>query len=181
MTYARRDEVSVEVNAAPSDLFDHLDDQERLAAHMNKPSMMMMGGRMFYEFDAGRGRSVGSIIRLGGNFLWLNLFVEEAITEHERPRRKSWETRGVPRLIIIGGYRMGFEIEEVGPASRLRVFIEYDHPTSLVGGVLGAFFAPMYARWCVKRIADDAKRTFAHGSFESAARPLDAAGMGPDR
>ena len=45
---------------------NQLDDQERLAAHMNKPSMMMMGGRMFYEFDAGGGRSVGSIIRMGG-------------------------------------------------------------------------------------------------------------------
>jgi phosphoketolase len=46
MTYARADEVSVEVNTVPTALFDHLDDQERLAAHMNKPSMMMMGGRM---------------------------------------------------------------------------------------------------------------------------------------
>lgn len=171
MTYARHDEVSVDVNAAPLELFDHLDDQERLAAHMNKPSMMMMGGRMFYEFDAGRGRSVGSIIRMGGNFLWLNLFVEEAITEHERLRRKSWETRGVPRLIIIGGYRMGFEIEEAGAGSRLRVFIDYDHPNSLVGRVLGALFAPMYARWCVRRMADDAKATFAPGPRGSPAHP----------
>jgi hypothetical protein len=171
MTYARHDEVSVEVKAAPADLFDHLDDQERLAAHMNKPSMMMMGGRMFYEFDAGRGRTVGSVIRMGGNFLWLNLFVEETITEHERPRAKSWETRGAPRLIIVGGYRMGFEIERAGPASRLRVFIDYDHPTSLIGRILGALFAPMYAHWCVQRMADDAKRTFAADSFASPAHP----------
>jgi hypothetical protein len=171
MTYARHAEVSVEVDAAPTELFDHLDDQERLAAHMNKPSMMMMGGRMFYEFDAGRGRSVGSIIRMGGNFLWLNLFVEEAITEHERPRRKTWETRGRPRLVIIGAYRMGFEIQKAGSASRLRVFIDYDRPTSLMGKLLGALFAPIYARWCVQRMAQDAKRTFAPGSLASPAHP----------
>lgn len=171
MTYARHDEVSVEVNAAPPEVFDHLDDQERLAAHMNKPSVMMMGGRMFYEFDAGRGRSVGSSIRMGGKFLWLNLFVEETVTEHERPRRKSWETRGVPSLIILGGYRMGFEIEEAGAVSRLRVFLDYDHPNNLVGRVLGTLFAPMYARWCVQRMADDAKATFALGPLGSPARP----------
>lgn len=171
MTYDRHDEVAVEVNAAPAALFDHLDDQERLAAHMNKPSMMMMGGRMFYEFDAGRGRSVGSIIGMGGNFLWFNLFVEEAITEHERPHRKTWQTRGLPRLIIIGAYRMGFEIVEAGAASRLRVFIDYDQPTSLIGKLLGALFAPMYARWCVQRMAEDAKRTFASGSLASPAQP----------
>ena len=171
MTYARHDEVCVEVNAAPSTLFDHLDDQERLAAHMNKPSSMMMGGRMFYEFDAGRGRTVGSVIRMGGNFVWLRLFVEEAVTQHDRPRSKSWETRGVPRLVIIGHYRMGFQIEEAGAASRLRVFIDYDLPNRLVGRVLGALFAPMYARWCVQRMADDAKVTFARDSLGSAERP----------
>jgi hypothetical protein len=171
MTYARHDEVIVEVNAAPAALFDHLDDQERLAAHMNKPSMMMMGGRMFYEFDAGRGRSVGSVIRMGGNFLWLNLFVEEAVTAHDRPRRKSWETRGVPRLIIIAAYRMGFGIEEVGAVSRLRVFIDYDYPKGLIGRALGALFAPMYARWCVQRMANDAQAAFATGRVETRARP----------
>lgn len=170
MSYERHDEVSVEVSAPLHSLFDHLDDQERLAAHMNKPSMMMLGGRMFYEFDAGRGRSMGSIIRMGGNFLWLNLFVEEIVTEHERPRRKVWETRGVPRLLIIAGYRMGFEIDGAGAVSRLRVFIDYDHPKGLVGGLLGALFAPMYARWCVQRMAEDARRTFASGGFTTPAR-----------
>lgn len=161
MTYAHHDEMSVEVHASPAELFDHLDDQERLGAHMNKPTMMMTGGRMFYEFDAGRGRAVGSVIRMGGNFLWLNLFVEEAVTEHDRPRRKSWETQGSPHLLIIGAYRMGFDIEGAGATSRLRLFIDYDHPRSLAGRILGALFAPMYARWCVERMAHDARRAFA--------------------
>jgi hypothetical protein len=66
MTYARHDEVTVAAQASPSELFAHLDDHEKLAAHMNKPSAMMMGGRMFYEFDAAKGRAVGPIIRMGG-------------------------------------------------------------------------------------------------------------------
>ena len=53
MAYRKHDEASVEVAVEPATLFDYLDDQERLAAHMTRPSMMMMGGRMAYEFDAG--------------------------------------------------------------------------------------------------------------------------------
>jgi len=160
MTYARHEEISVEVVADHADLFDHLDDQERLAAHMNRPSAMMMGGRMFYEFDERGGRAAGAIIRMGGNFLWLKLLVEEVVTEHERPRRKTWETRGVPRLLVIGNYRMGFEIADGRGVSQLRVFIDYDLPASAVGRMLGALFAPIYARWCVERMAKDAKQTF---------------------
>lgn len=170
MTYARHDEVSVDVAAEPAALFDHLDDQERLAAHMNKPSMMMMGGRMFYEFDAARGRAVRSVIRMGGSFLWLRLFVEEVVTEHQRPWRKAWETRGDHRLIVIDNYRMGFEIEDGGGLSRLRIVIDYDLPRNFIARVLSALFAPLYARWCVERMAKDAQRAFAVAGARLAAR-----------
>lgn len=160
MTYAHHDEVVVGVNAPPAALFDHLDDQERLAAHMNKPSMMMLGGRMFYEFDALRGRAVGSVIRMGGAFLGLKLIVEEVVTKHQSPHLKVWETRGAPRLIIIGRYRMGFEIATEEGGAKLRVFIDYDHPSGLIGRMLGFLLAPIYARWCVERMAKDARLHF---------------------
>jgi hypothetical protein len=173
MSYARHLEVSVDVAAAPAVLFDHLDNQERLAAHMNQPSAMMLGGRMFYELDALRGRAAGAVIRMGGNFLWLNLVVEEIVTEHERPRAKSWETRGQPRLIIIDHYRMGFKIDANGEGSRLRVLIDYDLPRTVFGCLLGSLLAPIYARWCVERMAKDAQRTFrvVHPRLTAARRP----------
>ncbi len=161
MDYARTDEATAEVHAPPDKLFDHLDAQARLGTHMEKPSMMMMGGRMTYEFDAAQGRAVGSVIRMRGSFLGLMLFVEEVVIERDPPRRKVWETRGRPRLAIIGDYRMGFEIAPAGERSMLRVFIEYDSPPSPIGRVLGAALAPFYARWCVGRMAGDAKRYFA--------------------
>lgn len=168
MAYRKHHQLSVDVNAAPLALFDRLDDQERLAAHMEKPSMMMMGGRMSYRFDAAKGRAVGSVITMGGSFLWLDLVVEEVVIERDPPKRKVWETRGAPRLVIIGGYRMGFEIEPRGNASALCVFIDYDDPTSWVGRILGALFAPLYARWYVERMAKDAQRYFAQGLADTA-------------
>ena len=162
MIYAHTAETTTEVHAAPSQLFDHLDDQALLGSHMEKPTMMMMGGRMTYEFDEAKGRAVGSVIKMGGSILGIRLFVEEVVTERDPPRRKVWETRGRPRILIIGDYRMGFEITPSGDHSNLRVFIEYDDPPSLIGRRLGRAIAPTYARWCVRRMANDAARLHFH-------------------
>jgi hypothetical protein len=161
MTYAYTDEASVEIQATTQELFDYLDDQSRLGAHMEKRSMMMMGGRMTYAFDAAKGRAVGSVIRMGGSFLGLTLDVEEIVTERAPPTDKAWETRGRPRMIVIESYRMGFKIAPLAvDRSRLRVFIAYNRPKSLAGTILAPLFAPIYAHWCVKRMADDAAAHF---------------------
>lgn len=146
----------VDVETTAEALFDYLDDQASLGSHMEKPSMMMMGGRMTYAFDEAKGRAVGSVIKMGGNMLGLQLSVEEVVVERTPPLRKAWETRGRPHLVIIGAYRMGFEIAPTGERRRLRVFIAYNHPRSAIGRVLAVLFAGMYARWCVSRMANDA-------------------------
>lgn len=160
MTYAYAADSVAEVAATAEALFDCLDDQARLGAHMEKPSAMMLGGRMTYQFDGAQGRAAGSVIRMSGNILWLKLSVEEVVVEHMRPVRKTWETRGRPDLLVIGAYRMGFEIEPSGPRQRLRVFINYDHPASIIGGMHARLFAGPYARWCVTRMTDEARRRF---------------------
>lgn len=161
MGYSYSDQAVVDVRANPQDLFDRLDDQAQLGAHMGERSMMMMGGRMTYEFDAAKGRAVGSLIKMGGSFLGIPLSVEEVVVTRDPPHRKVWETRGSPRILIIGNYRMGFEITpRDGGRAHLRVFIDYDLPASAFGLVAGKLFAPMYARWCVERMAKDAARHF---------------------
>lgn len=121
---------------------------------------MMLGGTMSYEFDEARGRAVGSLIRMEGSVLGLKLSVEQVIVERHPPHRKTWETRGQPDLLVIGAYRMGFEINASGQSSRLRVFIDYDTPNSVIGKIVGAIFGPIYARWCVNRMAKDAVGMF---------------------
>ncbi len=89
------------------------------------------------------------------------------ITERQPPRRKVWETRGRSNLLAIGAYRMGFEIIALGrAASRLRVFIDYDYPAAIAAKFLGPMFGPIYARWCVNRMANDATNAF-EGSARS--------------
>lgn len=159
--HARHYEMTVDVSAPMGAVFDHVDDVARLATHMEKSSAMMLGGRMAYQFDAAKGRATGSVIRMTGGILGLNLSVEEVVIVRDPPRRKTWETRGVARLLIIGGYQMGFEIDSSGAAaSRLRVFIDYWPATGTMGRIAGSVLASAYARWCVRRMAEDTRRHF---------------------
>lgn len=154
--YAHSASVDREIAASPQYLFDALDDPTRLGRHMREPSLMMLGGWMRYRLDEGQGRAVGSSIRMEGRFAFLKLAVDEVVTEHRRPSRKVWVTRGCPRLLVIGAYRMGFDITPAADGSHLRVFIDYNDPDTRLGRIAGSLFGPAYARWCVRRIAEDA-------------------------
>ena len=142
-------------------VFAHIDDHSRLSAHMSESSWMMGGGRMRIELDEGRGQKIGSRIRLAGRLFGIELSVDEIVTEREPPRRKVWQTTGSPRLLVIGHYRMGFELSPRDGHSVLRVFIDYSLPAQAPARWLGLLFAGFYARWCTRRMVDDAARHFA--------------------
>lgn len=158
--YRHRLAETVKVAAVPTEVFIYLDDHERLGTHMMQSSAMMAGSAMAFSFDEGQGRALGSRIEIRGKVLGVSLTVSEIVTERHLPERKAWETQGPPRLLVIGPYRMGFEISPEGANSLLTVFIDYDLPDwpwCLLGLVAGRF----YARWCVQSMARDAARAFA--------------------
>ena len=149
------------VTASADALFRHLDDHKRLASHMSQSSWMTAGSTMDIKPDAAAGQAEGSHIRLRGRVLGISISVEEVVTEHEPPIRKVWETIGVPKLLVIGHYKMGFEITPQGPSTLLRVFINYDLPQPLLTRLLGYLFSGFYARWCTESMAKDAASYFA--------------------
>jgi hypothetical protein len=160
LTYAQSAEFEVVVAAPAQQLFDYLDDQENLGTHMQKSSVMMLGSSMAYEFDETRGRAVGSVIRMTGKIAGLNLQVEEVVIQRQPPFEKVWETRGEPHLLVIGSYRMGFETKAIGRLCRMRVFIDFNYPNSMLGRVAGWFLGRTYARWCVRQMAIGAQTRF---------------------
>jgi hypothetical protein len=149
------------VHAAPEYVFAYLDDHARLSSHMSRSSWMLGGGRMELTLDSQQGRSVGSVIRLDGVAFGVRLFVEEVVTERRPPYRKAWETVGVPRLLVIGAYRMGFELGPDTHSSRLRVFLDYELPAHGIERWLGRALGGYYARWCARRMLVDAVKRFA--------------------
>ena len=153
-------ESNIDVNAAAGDIFSLLDDHSRLSAHMTKPSWMMAGSVMTLKFDAAKGRAVGAFIRLTGQVLGIPLSVEEVVTERNPPLRKVWNTIGKPQLLVIGAYRMGYEIKAKSPSSHLRVFIDYALPAGPISYWFGRVFGNIYARWCNQRMTNDAATHF---------------------
>ena len=156
-----RYEASAVVPATPVELFRHADDPARLATHMDESSWMLFGGRFATETDAAGGRALGSRIRMHGRVLGVSLGLEESITERDPPHRKAWETLGEPRLLVIGRYRMGFDVDLDARGSTFRVFIDYALPVSMSGRWLGRLFGRRYARWCTQRMLQDVVRRFA--------------------
>ena len=115
---------------------------------------------MELDIDADEGRAVGSTIRLSGRFLGIALELDESIIERNPPVRKVWRTTSLPKLLVIGPYRVGFEIVPQGAASLLTVFIDYALPASGLQRWLGRTLGPWYARWCTRRMANDAAAHF---------------------
>jgi hypothetical protein len=159
--FAFHEQASGPVDATAAQVFAHLDDHRRLSSHMESSSPMMLGSSLRIEIDGRDGRAVGSVIRLHGRVLGMRLALEEAITEYQPPHRKAWQTRGEPRLLVIGGYRMGFDVEPVHPGCRVRIWIDYDLPKAGLGRWLGALLGRFYARWCTQQMLRDCQRAFA--------------------
>jgi hypothetical protein len=156
--YSEHAEHTAIVHASVEQVFNWLDDQTRLAQHMSRRSWKMGWGKMVVELDAGRGRAVGSHIVLRGRVFGVRLFLDEVVTEHEPPLKKSWETVGEPRLLVIGSYRMGFDMVPQGANAKLRVSIRYQLPREGVSRLLGRLFGRSYAQWCVRQMVEDAQR-----------------------
>jgi hypothetical protein len=154
------DESTALVHARTDRVFAHLDDPKSLSAHMGMSSMMMIGSRMSVEVDAGGGRGVGSKIHMRGSMMGIPISLEEVITERQVPHKKLWETVGTPELLVMAHYRMGFELTPKGDSSLVRVFIDYSLPTTMPRSWLGRLLGGVYARWCTKRMADDAATYF---------------------
>ena len=159
--YQSHEETTGAVGASVAEVFAHLDDQTRLSEHMTKRSWKLGWGKMDVRLDAERGKAVGSHIVLDGRVFGIHLYLDEIVTEHEPPRRKRWRTVGEPRLLVVGQYTMGFDVDEDPVGCRLRVLIDYDLPTRGVSKVLGQLFGRMYASWCTSQMVRDAQGAFA--------------------
>lgn len=150
------EEREVRIAASVEQVFALLDDPVALSAHMRRPSWRMAGAAVTVQSDPPPGHGVGTVIRMDGRVLGIPLHLEETVTEHAPPWRKTWATVGEPRLLVMGAYRMGFVLTQQRKTTLLRVWIDYALPTSPIGRLLGKLLAPFYARWCVRRMAEDA-------------------------
>jgi hypothetical protein len=157
--YDHHEEYSGTVIGSVERVFEHLDDQTRLSAHMNKRSWKMGWGKMDVRLDAQSGQVIGSHIVLDGRVFGVRIFLDEVVTERNPPMRKQWETVGEPRLLVIGRYRMRFDLTPAAGNTVIRVAIDYELPRRGFSRLLGVLFGRSYAQWCTRQMVLDARAT----------------------
>lgn len=150
----------VRIKSTPEEIFAFADDHHNFASHMNESSWMMGGSKMLTTTDEANGQSIGSHIKMKGKVLGMSLYLDEVISEREPPLKKTWNTIGDIRLIVIDHYRLGFEIIPHGDMCDFKVFIDYNLPQSFVGTVIGNIFGGIYARWCLKQMTSEVAKRF---------------------
>jgi len=160
--YSQHAEHRAIINASVERIFDRLDDQTRLSEHMSKRSWKLGWGKMETVLDAQQGRSVGSHIILRGRVFGIRLYLDEVVIARVPLLNKTWETVGEPRLLVIGPYRMGFDLMPNGATVRLRVAIDYELPSKGISRLLGRLFGRSYAQWCTRQMVRDAQQSFVH-------------------
>ena len=157
--YERKYSRAVTLDASADEVFAFADDFTRLSSHMGQSSAMMMGSSMQTSFDESRGQAVGSHVRMTGKMLGIELFLDEVVREREPPRHKAWETVGTPRLLIIGGYRLGLISPRSANARSCRSSsVTTCRPSR--HSACSAASSAVYAKWCVRQMVDGAAASF---------------------
>lgn len=162
MPLSRHHEATIHIPALPEDVFAFADDHRNLSGHMTEKSLMMAGSSFTTEFDGDHGQAIGSHIRMAGQVLGVHVELDEVVTERDDPTHKAWETVGVPKLIVIGPYKMGFDVRPANGETALRVSIDYALPPRHAW--IGRVFGKTYARWCVRQISRDVAEHFGSSS-----------------
>ena len=130
-----------------------------LPHHYEYSAFLPMPPRAVFDYLDG-GRRLGSEVRLAGRIFGAEWSVAERVIERNPPRFKVWQTIDSPRLLIIGDYRMGFQVGVEPGGSMLTVFINYALPQSRPGRWLSQLLGGFYARWCSQQMVEGAKQHF---------------------
>ena len=159
--FSRHEESSGAVQATMSDAFRVLDDPTGLSRHLSERSWKLGWGKLTTIVDEQWGRVVSSHVVRRGRAFGTVLFLDEVVIERDMPKRKVWQTVGEPRLLVIGAYRMGFEITPTESGVRLHVSIDYELPAHGLSRLLGYLLGRVYAKWCTRQMVLDAKALLA--------------------
>jgi hypothetical protein len=72
-------------------------------------------------------------------------------------------------LLVIGAYRMGFNIAPAPAGATVRIWIDYELPSKGAERWLGRLLGARYARWCIERMLGDAASKFGEPATLAAA------------
>lgn len=153
-----REQYEVEILAPPDKVFAHMDDINNVGWHMSgESSMPMMGSRLRLEVIDGR-KGVGATYRWKGSVMGMVIDIKESVTKWIGNKEKTWQTIGKPKMIVMSEYTMHLLLTPTERGTRVMFEIDYSLPKTPWGWITGMLLASRYAKWCLRRACEDAKR-----------------------
>jgi hypothetical protein len=149
---------SIEIKAQPSEVFKHVDNINNTGTHMSKSNMPMMGGSLKTEILSKNEIGPGATYRMYGKVMGMDIDFTETVTKWIENQERVWETIGDPKLLIMGGYAMNFNVRPSNWGTRLTFGIKYSYPKSAFWKFIAFLLGDWYAKWCLKNMAKDVKR-----------------------
>jgi len=155
-----REQYEVEILAPPEKVFAHMDDINNVGWHMSgEISTPMMGSRLNLETINDR-KGAGATYKWKGSVMGMAIGIEETITKWTRNKEKTWQTIGKPKMIVMSEYTMHLLLTPTERGTKVLFEIDYSLPRTPWGWIMGILLARKYAKWCLRRACEDAKRAF---------------------
>ena len=145
-------------SASPEEVFVCIDDLGVTGMHMTKSSMPMMGGKMVLEFLSANRTGLNTKYRWTGKVLWMVMDFTVVVTKWVFGKKKSWETEGLAKMIIMSWFRMDLKVSGNEQRATATLSISYERPKGFFNRLLSFILADWYCRWCLKNMLNDTER-----------------------
>ena len=163
------EQYEVEILAPPEKVFAHMEDINNVGWHMSgERSMPMMGSRLILEVIDDK-KGVGATYRWKGSIMGMIIDIEETVTKWVRDREKTWQTIGKPKMIVMSDYTMHLLLTPTEGGTHAMFEIDYSLPKTPWGWMIGKLLARKYAKWCIQRACEDAKKVLESRTEEKGA------------
>jgi hypothetical protein len=144
--------------ASAEAVFNCIDDLSVTGMHMTESSMPMMGGKMGLEYLSPSKTGLNTKYRWTGKMLGMALDFTVLVTKWVKGKEKSWETEGIPKMIIYSWFRMDLAVEGDHQKSTAHLSISYERPKGFLNRILSFILADWYCRWCLKNMLNDTEK-----------------------
>ena len=157
-----REQYKVEIFAPPDKVFAYMDDINNVGWHMSgEGAMPMMGSRLQLEvIDDSEG--IGATYRWKGSVMGMAIDIKEIVTNWTAGREKTWRTIEKPKMIVMSDYTMHLLLTPIERGTDVLFEIDYSLPKTPWGWMIGKLLARKYAKWCLQRACNDAKKVLEH-------------------
>jgi hypothetical protein len=108
-------------------------------------------------------KGAGAAYRWRGSVMGMTIDIKETVAKWTRNKEKAWQTVEKPKMIVMADYTMHLLLTPTDSGTSVLFEIYYSLPKTPWGWITGKMLARRYAKWCLQRACEDAKKALESG------------------